>query len=219
LFAKPYSPESTGKCERWNRTVDSFLQEAKAKKLSTLDGYNHFLKVWIQEVYHARCHASLMDTPENVYKTSKIPLRFTSPEQIADAFLHCEERKVDKSGCIRFDNKLYDVGIPLIGQKVDIVFDPTDKSTLTVEHKPTGYVKGVSELIVGPYAGKRPKLPDTYLAVPCETSRLLDLKEAQYLKNQDNIRRAIRYSDLPDGINNKGNNLDNLDNSDNLGGE
>jgi len=196
LFAKPYSPESTGKPERWNRTVDSFLAEAKAKKLSTLDGYNHYLKVWLQECYHSRIHASLMDTPENVYKTSKTPLRFVDPEIIADAFLHCEPRKVDKTGCVRFENKLYDVGIPLLGQTVDIVYDPADTQTITVEHKPTGYIKKVSVLTVGPYAGKRPKIPETLLPLPCETSRLLDIKEQQYLKSQNAVRRAIRYSDI-----------------------
>ena len=196
LFAKPYSPESTGKSERWNRTVDSFLAEAKLKKLTTIDRYNHFLKVWLQECYHTRIHTSLMDTPENVYKTSKAPLRFVDQAVIADAFLHCETRKVDKSGCVRFANKLYDVGIPLIGQSVDVVFDPADIRTITVEHKASGYVKQVSELVVGPHSGKRPKLPDTMLPLPCETSRLLDLKEQKYNRNQNAVRRAIRYSDI-----------------------
>ncbi|MDR2571055.1 MAG: DDE-type integrase/transposase/recombinase [Oscillospiraceae bacterium] len=199
LFAKPYSPESTGKSERWNRTVDSFLAEAKLKKLSTLDSYNYYLKVWLQESYQSKVHASLKDTPENAYKTSKKPLRFVEQEVIADAFLQCDTRKVDKSGCVRFDNKLYDVGIPLMGQTVDVVFDPADLRTITIEHKPTGYTKRVNELVIGPYAGKRPKLPDTLLPEPCETSRLLDLKEQQYTKNQSAVRRAIRYSDIEIG--------------------
>ena len=199
LFAKPYSPESTGKPERWNRTVDAFLAEAKVKKLSTIDSYNYYLKVWLQESYHSKTHASLKDTPGNAYKTSKTPLRFVDQEVIADAFLECESRKVDKSGCVRLVNKLYDVGIPLIGQTVDVVFDPADLSVVTAEHKPTGYIKRVKELIVGPYAGKRPKLPDTLLPVPCETSRLLDVKEQQYVNNQAAVRRAIRYSDIKTG--------------------
>ena len=199
LFAKPYSPESTGKPERWNRTVDSFLAEAKLKKLTTLDSYNYYLKVWLQECYHSRVHASLKDTPENAYKTSKAPLRFVDQDIIADAFLQCETRKVDKSGCVRLENRLYDVGIPLIGQKVDVLFDPADIQTVTVEHRSTGYVKRVSELVIGPHAGKRPKLPDTLLPIPCETSRMLDLKEQQYLKNQDAVRHAIRYTDIKAG--------------------
>ena len=199
LFAKPNSPESTGKPERWNRTVDSFLSEAKLKRLSNLDSYNYYLKVWLQESYHSKTHASLKDTPENAYKTSKAPLRFVGQEVIADAFLQCETRTVDKSGCVRLENRLYDVGIPLIGQKVDAVFDPADLSSITVEHGPTGYTKRVKELVIGPRAGKRPKLPGTLLPEPCETSRYLDVKERQYVKNQTAVRRAIRYSQIGTG--------------------
>ena len=199
LFAKPNSPESTGKPERWNRTVDSFLAEASLKRLSTLDSYNYYLKVWLQESYHSKIHTSLKDTPENAYKASKAPLRFVDQEVIADAFLQCETRSVDKSGCVRLDNRLYDVGIPLIGQKVEVVFDLADLSSITVEHSPTGYRKRVSELSVGPRAGKRPKLPGTLLPEPCETSRYLDAKEGQYAKNQAAVRRAIRYSEIGAG--------------------
>jgi hypothetical protein len=126
-------------------------------------------------------------------------LRFVGQEVIADAFLMCELRKVDKTGCVRLDNKLFDVGIPLIGQKVDVVFDPADTGIITVEHRTTGFTKRVGELVVGPYAGKRPKLPDTLLLEPCVTSRLLDLKEGRFAKSQAAARRAIRYSAIESG--------------------
>jgi transposase InsO family protein len=199
LYAKPYSPESSGKIERFNRTVDSFLDEAKLKKLTTLDGYNHYLKIWLQECYHTKSHGSLMDTPENVYKTSKTPLRFVDQDVIADAFLHCEKRKVDKSGCISLGNRLYEVGLTLIGQTVDVLFDPADTSVLSVEHVATGYSQRVMELKIGPYAGKRPNLPDTLQAKPAATSRLLDGKEELYRRTKNAVRRAIRYSSFEDG--------------------
>jgi len=199
MFAKPYSPESTGKIERFNRTVDSFFAEAAAKKLTTLEGYNKYLGIWLQECYHSKIHNSLKDTPENVYKTSKVPLRFLEPEVIADAFLHHETRKVDKSGCISFGAKPYEVGLTLIGQTVDVIFDPSDVTTLTVEHKPTGFSQRVKELQIGTHSGKRPKLPDTMLSQPTKTSRLLDVKELQHQHNNDAVRSAIRYSDIEDG--------------------
>jgi len=196
LYTMPYSPESHGKSERLNRTIDSFLAEASLKKLNTIDGYNHYLKVWLQECYHSKIHSSLMDTPENAYKTSKAPLRFVSPEIIADAFLHSESRKVDKAGCISFQSRLYEVGLSLIGQTVDIVYDPADTQILTVEYKPTGYSGQAHIIAVGPYAGKRPKLPETMLPELAKTSRLLDAKEKKYQQNQNAVRRAIRYSDI-----------------------
>ncbi|MCL2589168.1 MAG: DDE-type integrase/transposase/recombinase [Oscillospiraceae bacterium] len=45
LFAKPYSPESTGKIERFNRTVEGFLDEVDLKRCKTLDDYNGHFKV------------------------------------------------------------------------------------------------------------------------------------------------------------------------------
>jgi transposase InsO family protein len=40
LYAKPYSPESTGKIERFNRTAESFMNEAALKNCKTLEDYN-----------------------------------------------------------------------------------------------------------------------------------------------------------------------------------
>jgi len=40
LFAKPYSPESTGKVEIFNKSVRTFLDEAALEKPQTLDQLN-----------------------------------------------------------------------------------------------------------------------------------------------------------------------------------
>jgi len=51
LYAKPYSPEATGKVERFNRVVDSFLAEAAIEKPKTLDRLNDLFQVWLSECY------------------------------------------------------------------------------------------------------------------------------------------------------------------------
>ena len=56
LFARPYSPESTGKVERFNRVVDSFLSEAALEKPKTLERLNELFQVWLSECYQ---HKSL----------------------------------------------------------------------------------------------------------------------------------------------------------------
>lgn len=51
------------------------------------------------------CYRKAIQTyglPEAVYCGDKKPLWFVDPEDLANAFLHCETRKVDKSGCISF---------------------------------------------------------------------------------------------------------------------
>ena len=197
LFAKPYSPESTGKIERFNRTVESFLDEA-ALNCKTLDDYNRYFKVWLAECYHNRIHGGLNETtPEIEYKTSKIPLRFVPPETVASAFMHVETRKVDKSGCISFCSKKYEVSALLAGHTVDVAYDPNDIRTLTVEHDGKSWL--VRELKIGEHTGPRPKLQKSMLPALPSTSRLLDEKEKRHSARQETIRRAIRYSGLEGG--------------------
>jgi len=198
LFAKPYSPESTGKQERLNRTVESFMDEVALKNCKTLDDYNRYFNVWLTECYHTRKHGGLNGlSPEVAYKSSKTPLRFAPPETIASAFLRVETRKVDKSGCISFSGKKYEVSVLLVGRRVDVVYDPSDIETITVEHDGSSW--RVKELQIGEHTGPRPKLPKSMLPALPGTSRLLDVKEKQYAHRQDVVRRAIRFDGLKDG--------------------
>ena len=198
LFAKPYSPESTGKIERFNRTVDSFLDEVALKGCRTLEDYNKYLNVWISECYHTRIHGGLSGaTPEIAYKTSKSPLRFVSPETVASAFMRVEQRKVDKSGCISFSGKKYEVDALLAGRTVDVAYDPNDIQTLTAEYD--GKAWQVKELEIGIHTGPRPKLPKSMLPALPKTSRLLDAKEKQHAARRETVRRAIRFNGLEGG--------------------
>jgi len=200
LYAKPYSPESTGKIERFNRTVDSFLDEVALKGCKTLDDFNQYFHVWLCECYHPRKHGGLNgSTPEIAYKTSKSPLRFVSPEIVASAFMRVERRKVDKSGCIRFGGKKYEVDALLAGRMVDVAYDQNDIQTLTAEYD--GRAWKVKELQIGEHTGPRPKLPKSMLPALPGTSRLLDEKEKRHQARQENVRRAIRFKGLEGGKN------------------
>ena len=197
LYCKPYSPESKGKIERFNRTLDAFFEEAKLQNLATLDGYNHNLNIWISECYQNKEHSSLGNTPLNTYRSSKTPQRFAQPQVLAEAFLHQETRKVDKTGCVCLDKHLYEVGLPLVGRNVEILFDPADKSIITVKHEKSGFEKRVGEYKIGTHVGARPKLPESIL--PGEAvngSRLLRAKENDYVKLAEIRRNAIRYSEI-----------------------
>jgi putative transposase len=174
LFARPYSPEATGKVERFNRVVDSFLSEVALEKPQTLDRLNQLFWVWLEECYQHKPHSSLLNklSPETAYRSDKKALKFVDPKTIANAFLHCEERKVDKAGCISFQSEKYEVGLSFIGCKVDIVYDPADTSQLTVEYE--GYPSWTAKrLTIGEHTGPRPQLPLNIQKPPTESSRLL----------------------------------------------
>lgn len=174
LFAKPYSPEATGKVERFNRVVDSFLAEAALEKPQTLDKLNTLFWVWLDECYQNKPHSALGEkvSPYTAYQSDQKPLRFIDPAVVAHAFLHCEARKVDKAGCISFAGQKYEVGLNFIGCSVDVVYDPADMSELTIEYK--GHTPfSVKQLILGERTGKRPKLPEHLTPQPTDSSRLL----------------------------------------------
>jgi len=174
------------------------MDEAALKYCKTLDEYNKFFNVWLTECYHTRVHGSLNGaTPEIAYKSSKSPLRFVSPETIAWAFMRVEQRKVDKSGCISFSGKKYEVSVLLAGRTVDVAYDPNDLQTLTVEYDGDSW--RVKELQIGEHTGPRPKMPKSTLPAIPQTSRLLDEKEKQHANRQDVVRRAISYGGLKGG--------------------
>jgi len=201
LYAKPYSPESTGKIERFNRTVEGFLDEVALKHCKTLDEFNKYFKVWLSECYNNREHAGLEGkTPEYAYKNSNSPIRFVTSDILTSAFMRVEQRKVDKSGCISFNGKKYEVSALLAGRKVDVAYDPNDLQTIFVEYDSKSW--HVQELMIGEHSGPRPKLPKLLLPSIPATSRLLDGKEKQYENRQEIVRRAIRYSGLEGGEHN-----------------
>jgi transposase InsO family protein len=194
LFAKPYSPEATGKSERFNRVVDSFLAEAVLEKPQTLDKLNQLFEVWLEECYQNKHHSGLEGniSPQTAYRSDRKALKFLDPETIASAFLHCEERKVDKAGCISFAGKKYEVGLTFIGCKVDVIYDPADISELTIEyegHKPFK----AKELVIGERSAPRPKLPEHLQKAPANSSRLLTAAARKNQERKETQIPAISY--------------------------
>ena len=193
LFARPYSPESSGKQERFNRTVDAFLNEAALEKPETLDELNRLFWVWLEECYQNKPHSDLEGkSPDAAYRSSKKALKFLAPEVIANVFLHCEERKVDKAGCISFQGEKYEVGLNFIGCTVDVIYDPADIARLTIEYE--GHPPWMAKkLVIGERTGPRPKLPPHLLPHPAERSRLLSAALKQNEERQARQIPAVTY--------------------------
>ena len=118
------------------------------------------------------------------------------PETIASAFLHVEKRKVDKSGCVSFKGIKYETSVALIGRTVDVVFDLTDTSVITVEDSNLGISIAAKPLIIGEHSGPRPKLPERMSEQIPETSRLLDAKAESYKSRRTSVQRAISFSGI-----------------------
>ncbi len=199
IYAAPYSPETKGKVERFNRTIGTFFGEAALKKPQTLDEYNELLAIWLSECYQNKSHEGIGTSPEIAWRESKAPLRFLPMQTLASAFLHVEKRKVDKSGCISFKGQKYEASVTLIGRHIDVIYDLADLSAITVEDQQLNISIVAKPLAIGEHSGPRPKLPGQLLERPPESSRLLDAKAKSYESRRTSIQRAISFIDLVGG--------------------
>ena len=120
---KPYSPQAKGKIERFLGTVDQFVAEVKLLNPKTLEELNAAFACWLEESYNHKEHSSLGETPAARFAGDTRPLRFSSAEELRKRFVgRRPEGRCD--GCIKYRNKLYDVGPDLAGKTVEIRFDP-----------------------------------------------------------------------------------------------
>ena len=201
LYAKPYNPEAKGKQERYNQTVDAFLREAAAAKPKSADELNHLYRVWMEECYLHRPHSALNGrSPFEAYQTDSHELRMLASEAVADAFLSCEKRKIDKSGCISFSGQKYevDMGLSMIHRDVDVVYDPADISLVTVECE--GFPAcSARPLVIASHAAQKPKLPEHYEKKEPSGSRLLAAAEKKNEERQAVRRTAISFSGMSAG--------------------
>jgi len=192
LTTKPYSPESKGKIERFNRTVEEFIREVKLEKPSTVEELNRLYWAWLKEGYIEREHSSLDGkTPSQAFHGDKTPLRFCTPEVLRDSFLWEETRKVDKTGCVTMHHVLYEVGLEFCRKKVDLRYDPFDLSEVEV------WYRGEKKKVVGPATigefTNRAKPSEPPEEQKAGGSRLLRMFAAQNHKRIKQHLGAIRF--------------------------
>ncbi len=172
LYAKPRNPQGKGKQERFNHTVDSFIAEVNLNPPESIEDLNTLFYAWLSECYHHKVHSAFGMTPEHAFKCDSMPLNYPDEALLASAFLHCEPRKVNKSGCISFMGKDYDVGLLYAGQHVDVIYDPKNIAKVRIEAK--GHEPFYAEHAkVGTHVGRKPKRAEID-RVSVDSSRLLD---------------------------------------------
>lgn len=133
LNTKAYSPEAKGKIERFNRTVEEFLEEVRLEKPQTLEKLNDLFRDWLSEGYNHREHSALAGkSPAQAFTEDGKALRFPSPEALRDAFLWEKTPRVDKTGCFSLEGLTYEAGVEWIGKKIMVRFDPFDLSQVEI---------------------------------------------------------------------------------------
>lgn len=205
-YAPVKSGKSKGKIEKFHQVVDGFLEEAKAKKIRTLDELNRYWTVYLEEYYHKQPHDGIREyyeglgvsvpaggiSPLQEFERDSRPLTFLDTAVVGEAFLHHEKRKVDKGACISFRGKRYEAKPSLIGFTVEISYDPSAPETLTVRY-PGIEPFTARPLQVREYCDPKAPLPASMQEAEPETSRFLDALEKQYMVSRQRRADAISF--------------------------
>lgn len=129
IHAKPYQPQGKGKIERWFRTIrSSFLPCFRG---NTLDDLNEALDVWVNDIYHLKKHSATGQTPFERF-TSRMECLRPVPENLRDYFRNVARRSVGKDRTITFQGNLYEVPVPLIGKRVEVLYHENEPGQVEI---------------------------------------------------------------------------------------
>jgi len=135
ILAKPYSPQAKGKIERFFGFVRSdFLPElALAAAIHTLDALNLSFLAWLEVVYHRKLHTETGQSPLDRVRADEAPaVRPVDPLTLRQAFLFRVQRQVTKTGHVNFQGNRYSVPGYLVGEKVELRYDPFDLADVEI---------------------------------------------------------------------------------------
>jgi len=135
ILAKPYSPQAKGKIERFFGFVRSdFLPElALAASIHTLENLNLSFLAWLEVVYHRKVHAETGQSPLDRFRRDETPaVRPVDPLTLRQSFLFRVTRQVAKTGHVNFQGNRYSVPGYLVGEKVELRYDPFDLADVEI---------------------------------------------------------------------------------------
>jgi putative transposase len=142
LAAASYSPQSKGKVERFNRTVEEFFEELRLEPVSDLKELNRKFQLWLDESYHKRPHRGLPlkegqkghQSPMEAWEADRTELRAVSPKECKATFLWTKETSTDKTGCFPLHGPVLEAGAAFICQKIEARYDPARRKSGKTAH-------------------------------------------------------------------------------------
>ncbi len=205
--ARVRSGKSKGKIEKFHQVVDAFNREAKLKNIRTLEELNRLWQIFLDEYYHEKPHSGISEyyeslgaaipengiTPVQEWNRDSRPLNYLDVSVVAEAFLHHEERKVNKGACISFRGQQYETKPALIGCTVEISYDPADPEIITISYP--GFVPFTAKPVkIGSYCDRKETLPASMQEQVPSTSRFLDAIEIKHEKTIRKRTDAISFA-------------------------
>ena len=207
IAAKPYSAKTKGKCEKYHQRVDEFLNEFELEPVKTLQELNRKFSIYLDEGYIHDPHGALAieerdprtgqllskreRTPYQAYTEDPAKIRYISSLECRDAFLWEEQRTVDKSGCLKLQGVVFDVGVSLIRCRVDVRYDPFDISVIEVWHEGK-FQRKAEKLYISEFAPAPVANPAASPAKPTH-SRLLKVYEEKNKAREKQRNGALDF--------------------------
>ena len=208
LRAKPYSGQSKGKIEVYNRLINSYINECRAQKVRTLEEARHWWTLFVEDYYHDKPHEGIREyyksqgidvpaegiTPRQEFNRDSRPLKYLDAGIVGQAFLHHDTREVDKGACISFEGRKYEVSSALIGATVEISWDPMASETVTVSYPGTKPFLA-KPLTIGEFSDPKPELPQSMLPEEVECSRFLQGLQKVHDRKRVHNTNAISFGE------------------------
>ena len=104
---------------------------------------------------------------------------------------------MDKTGCISFEGKKFEVGLQLLGRKVEVHYDPSWTSEVEIHH-PEFVPFLVKEQVIGEHCGVRAELPERMAPLNPEGSRLLDALNTDNISGRTRSEIAVVFRKNPE---------------------
>lgn len=193
VHSRPGRPEGRGKIERFFRTVrDQFLVEIELRGVTDLAELNRLFVAWVETVYHRAVHSETGQTPLERFLGGDSPL-LPSPETLHQAFLWAERRRVTKTATVSLFDNVFEVDAALVGQMVELVFDPFDLTSVEVRFQDRPMGPAVPHRI-GRHTRHPAARPEELPPPPRTGIDYLGLIASRYAQA---TRRQITYTTLP----------------------
>ena len=207
MRAKPYSGQSKGKIEVFNRLINSYIDECRAQKVKTLEEARHWWDIFVEEYYHNKPHEGIREyyeskgiavpaegiTPRQEFNRDSRQLKFLDATVVGKAFLHHETRTVSPGATISVFNKKFAVPAALIGAEVEISFDPMDEEQVQVDFPGTETYTAHPLDIGERVSDEVMKLPEYMADTEPESSRFLQGLEKRRERRIQHTADAISF--------------------------
>ena len=127
LHTQPRDCEAKGVIERWHGVWRAEIGDELPEAPMPLEELNSFHWAWLASEYHRRVHETTGREPFRHWLAEAEHLRPLPPgKDLDEVFLHRLKRRVRKDGTVRLSGGFYEVRPELVGQRVELRFDPHD---------------------------------------------------------------------------------------------